>query len=375
MTVVIERVDASETRARKTERTLHSRTAKWNGSNVKNRRNIRTSGVSCRYLKKGKGMESLTKRMVAVAAILLCLVQGVASQTPSVSSGRLVRHADFPSVWVPARNVDVWLPEGYSTRKRYAVLYMHDGQMLFDGTATWNRQEWGVDEVMGGLLREKRIRDCIVVGVWNTGPRRHLEYFPQAAFESLTEKEKEDIFAAGRAKGQSVFSENPIASDDYLRFLTQELKPFIDSAYSTRKGRKHTFVSGSSMGGLVSLYAVCEYPKVFGGAACLSTHWPGIFPMEGNPVPASFFRYMERRLPAPGSHRIYFDHGTATLDSLYPPLQAQADAVMARKGFTSRNWMTRVWPGQDHSEASWRSRLSVPVVFLLGGRRRSSEVD
>ena len=320
-------------------------------------------------------MGSLMKRMAAVAGALLSLVNGVCPQTPVVSNGGLVRHAGFPSVWVPARNVDVWLPEGYSPHKRYAVLYMHDGQMLFDGTATWNRQEWGVDEVMGGLIREGRIRDCIVVGVWNAGEGRHSEYFPQAAFESLTVKEREDIFAAGRANGQPVFSKHPIASDDYLRFLTQELKPFIDSAYSTRKGRKHTFVSGSSMGGLISLYAVCEYPKVFGGAACLSTHWPGIFSMEGNPVPASFLRYMERRLPTPRSHRIYFDHGTATLDSLYPPLQARADAVMARKGYTYRNWVTRVWPGQDHSEASWRSRLSVPVTFLLGGRRRSSEVD
>ena len=293
------------------------------------------------------------------------------SQTVSVSSGRIVRHTAFPSKYVPARNVDVWLPDGYDGRKRYAVLYMHDGQMLFDGTASWNRQEWGVDEVMGSLMREGRIRDCIVVGVWNTGERRHSEYFPQAAFESLTEKEKQDILAAGRANGQQVFSSIPLASDDYLRFLTRELKPFIDSAYSTHKGRKHTFVSGSSMGGLISLYAVCEYPEVFGGAACLSTHWPGIFSMEGNPVPAAFFRYMESRLPDPRSHRIYFDYGTATLDSLYPPLQAQADAVMKRKGFTSANWMTREWPGQDHSEKSWRSRLHVPVIFLMGkgGRR------
>jgi hypothetical protein len=119
---------------------------------------------------------------------------------------------------VPARNVDVWLPDGYDGRRKYAVLYMHDGQMLFDSTTTWNRQEWGVDEVVGRLLREKRIRDCIVVGVWNSGERRHSEYFPQAAFESLTEKEKHDILAAGRANGQPVFTKNAIASDDYLRF-------------------------------------------------------------------------------------------------------------------------------------------------------------
>jgi len=242
---------------------------------------------------------------------------------------------------------------------------MHDGQMLFDSSGTWNHQEWGVDETLGRLMWNGSIEDCIVVAIWNAGARRHAEYFPQSAFESLTKEERERIENAQRNGGHSVFSGIPVSSNDYLRFIVEELKPFIDDRYNTRREREATFIAGSSMGGLISLYAVCEYPEVFGGAACLSTHWPGIFSMQGNPVPDAFFRYMDRKLPDPRTHRLYFDLGTATLDSLYPPLQRKADEVMRKKGYGPDHWETRTWPGQDHSERSWRGRLEVPMRFLL----------
>lgn len=305
------------------------------------------------------------RALLITLSFVLLLAAGLSAQTLPVSSGRLQRHADFPSKRVPPRHVDVWVPDGYRPDQRYAVLYMHDGQMLFDSSGTWNHQEWGVDETLGRLIRSGSISDCIVVAIWNAGARRHAEYFPQSPFESLTKEERDRIEAAQRAGGQSVFAGIPVSSNDYLRFIVEELKPFIDDKYSTRRERESTFIAGSSMGGLISLYAVCEYPEVFGGAACLSTHWPGIFSMSDNPVPEAFFRYMERKLPDPRTHRIYFDLGTATLDSLYPPHQRKADEVMRKKGYGPENWVTRTWPGQDHSERSWRSRLDVPVSFLL----------
>jgi enterochelin esterase-like enzyme len=297
--------------------------------------------------------------------LLTCLPLSGYSQLPATRSGRVVRHADFSSQWIPARHVDVWLPEGYTSSKQYAVLYMHDGQMLFDSTLTWNRQEWGVDEKLQTLLDQKKIQDVIVVGIWNAGIRRHAEYFPQAPFAALTNEQQEKIYNSYRSNGQSIFSGIAIASDRYLQFLVQELKPFIDKNYATLTQREHTFIAGSSMGGLISLYAICEYPEVFGGAACLSTHWPGLMRMEDNPVPAAFFSYMQKKLPDPATHRLYFDHGTETLDSMYARLQEQADAVLRSKGFSDKNWMSRNWPGQDHSEKSWRSRLTVPMEFLL----------
>lgn len=289
-----------------------------------------------------------------------------AAQLPAVVSGYLKRHENFQSKYITARHVDVWLPEGYTTSKKYNVLYMHDGQMLFDSATTWNKQTWDADDVITSLLREQKIKDIIVVAVWNGGATRHADYFPQKPFERLSQAEKDTIYAAARNNGASVFNNYEIHSDNYLKFLVKELKPFIEKNYSVYKDRSHTFISGSSMGGLISLYAICEYPKVFGGAACLSTHWPGIFAMENNPVPNAFFSYMKKYLPNPKKHKIYFDYGNATLDALYPPLQQKADEVMKEKGFTSVNWLTNFFPGEDHSEKAWHKRLHVPLTFLLG---------
>ena len=119
------------------------------------------------------------------------------------------------------------------------------------------------------------------------------------------------------------------------------------------------------MGGMISMYAICEYPGVFGGAACLSTHWPGIFTLANNPFPDAMIRYLTENLPKPSSHKIYFDHGTATLDSLYPAIQVRVDAVMKSKKFTPENWNTREFKGANHSEDAWKSRLETPLVFLL----------
>jgi len=242
---------------------------------------------------------------------------------------------------------------------------MHDGRSLFDSSIVWNRQEWGVDEVFSKLLTEKKIKDCIVVGVWNTESTRHNEYLPQKPFETLCDSKKETVLKAKRISGQNVFASNQIQSDNYLRFLVLELKPFIDRSFSTLPDRQNTFIAGSSMGGLISIYAICEYPEVFGGAACLSTHWTGIFSADNNPFPAAMMKYLKKNLPSQLDHKIYFDHGTATLDSLYKPFQQRADKKMMRKGFSSKNWITKEFRGADHSERSWNSRLDIPVLFLL----------
>lgn len=259
----------------------------------------------------------------------------------------------------------MWLPPGYSNARSYDVLYMHDGQMLFDSTTTWNHQDWRLDETLGRLQRAGAVRPTIVVAIWNTGPSRHAEYYPQRPLAYLD----------SALRGQVVrgFLQGRPQADNYLRFLTQELKPFIDRTFATRPGRAHTFIMGSSMGGLISLYALCEYPQVFGGAACLSTHWPGTFGEGRYPQAASFQRYLREHLPPPRPHRLYFDHGSATLDSLYAPHQQAVDAVLRERGYTARTWLTRTVPGANHSERAWARRLAVPLQFLL--KQRGMPVD
>ena len=242
---------------------------------------------------------------------------------------------------------------------------MHDGQMLYDATTTWNKTAWEVDDVLSTLEKTGRIKETIVIGVWNGDKTRHADYFPQKPFEKLKKSEKEAIYAAARTNGASVFNNFQIYSDGYLKFLVKELKPYIDSHYAVSTKAEDTFVAGSSMGGLISMYALCEYPKIFGGAACLSTHWPGIFSMEGNPIPDAFIAYMNKTLPKANTRKIYFDYGDQTLDALYPPLQKQVDSLMEAKGYTDSYWMTKFYPGDDHSEKSWSKRLHIPFEFLL----------
>jgi len=278
-----------------------------------------------------------------------------------LASGSIKSYANFKSNFVDARNVEVWLPENYTPSKKYAVLYMHDGQMLFDSTNTWNHQEWGVDECF--TQHAKNLPNTIVVGVWNSGKHRHVDYFPQKPYESLSQQEQERI--ATYVRNQAALFADGIRSDKYLQFLVYELKPFIDSVFATYKDASHTAIAGSSMGGLISMYAICEYPQIFGSAACLSTHWPGIFTIENNPIPNAFAQYLKTHLPNPASHKLYFDYGTKTLDSLYEPYQKVIDKVMQVGGYTHKNWMTIKYENDDHSEQAWRKRLSVPLKFIL----------
>jgi len=307
--------------------------------------------------------DKVMQKILAIISLLFLTVQ-YSAQIPKVIGGKIERIADFKSQYVTPRNVDVWLPADYSTSKKYAVLYMQDGQMLYDPEMTWNKQSWNVDDIISGLLKNGEIRNTIVVGVWNDSKLRHFDYFPQKPFESLTSAEKDTVRTQLTKSGRSdqIFSPN---SDNYLKFLVKELKPFIDEKYSTYKDRANTFIAGSSMGGLISMYAICEYPKVFGGAACLSTHWTGTFTNKNNPFPESVLKYFNKNLPDPKTHKIYFDCGDQTLDALYPEIQKKADIIMTEAGYTDANWKTLYFPGENHSEEAWNKRLHIPLEFLL----------
>ncbi len=113
------------------------------------------------------------------------------------------------------------------------------------------------------------------------------------------------------------------------------------------------------------MYAICEYPQVFAGAGCLSTHWIGTL-NANTQVPDAFNRYMLKNLPSPLNHKMYYDHGTLGIDANYVAPQLLVDTIMKYKGYDSTvNWMTRRFIGHDHTEADWAKRLDTPFVFLL----------
>jgi predicted alpha/beta superfamily hydrolase len=266
-------------------------------------------------------------------------------------TGTIERYASVQSRFVAARHVDVWLPPGYGrdTQQRYPVLYMHDGQNLFDPATSYGNVDWAVDEVMTRLIEGGEVRPAIIVGIWNTAKRRE-EYMPQRAVQGTVRF---------NVPGADDVQPTDVISDRYVDFIVRELKPFIDGTYRTLPGRDDTYVMGSSMGGLISQYAMSRHPETFGGAGCVSTHWPA-----GDGIALDDFA---KHLPDPATHRYWFDYGTETLDATYEPYQRRADEILRKAGYVAgRNWVTRKFEGAEHSEKAWRLRVDQPLKFLIG---------
>jgi predicted alpha/beta superfamily hydrolase len=269
------------------------------------------------------------------------------------------RHADFASQFVGPRHVDVWLPKDYKdSGKTYRVLYFHDGQNLFNPEWVYYTQtDWGIDETLQRLIDTGEVDDTIVIGIWST-PDRMAEYMPWGLYQATSDEYRTAI---------NKYRSSEPTSREYLRFVVEELKPFVDSNYRTKPGRDDTMMMGSSMGALISLYGVIEYPDVFAGAACVSTHWPSSM-MVNNPAGNEpVLDYLRSAIPAPGKHRIYFDFGTEELDSEYEPHQKAVDDVMLELGYEqSSTWQTHKIEGAGHNEGAWNERAHIPLKFLLG---------
>src|ERR671921_1471212 len=178
---------------------------------------------------------------------------------PPLPEGEFRKHPGFRSEFLPtARDVLVYLPPGYGLEatRRYPVLYLHDGQNLFDGaTAYIPGQDWRVGQTAGALIRDQAVEPVIVVGIYNTGHARVEEYTPSPCPR---------LKVGGKA-------------DLYGRLIVEELKPFIDSHYRTRAGTCDTGLGGSSLGGLVTAYLGLRHPGVFGKLAVVSPSvwWDG----------------------------------------------------------------------------------------------------
>lgn len=291
-----------------------------------------------------------------------------AIQTPS--SGKIDRIYMYSPQMRDSVTVDVWLPEEYagSPERRWPVLYMHDGQNLYDAATTWNRQSWEIDSVVSSLASRREIDVPIIVGVHSVADKRVGELMPQKAFKA--HPELLDSMSA-------YFGGLEVCGDAYADFVVNTLRPEIDRRYRTLSDPDHTLVMGSSMGGLMSVYMLCEYPEVFGGAGCLSTHWIGRVEDAAKGdyrFAQAIYDYLEARLPRDRSHRLYFDRGTETIDAYYGYCDDRVIALVQALGFTRPDRLeTYVDQGAAHEENAWRKRVSRPLRFLLPVRERPAD--
>ena len=266
--------------------------------------------------------------------------------------GTLVYWPDFESgILEPSRHVEVWLPPGYEEdpTARYPVLYMSDGQNLFDPRIANTGVDWGVDEAVVRLVEEGVIPPVIVVGAWSTGDRFE-EYSPWHG------------------------------APEYARFLSEELMPRVDAEFRTLTGPENTAVMGSSMGGLLSYYLVTYHPDLFGACGCESTHFPlseavvaGVFDsVETSDEPDEtpyIVRDIESGLTPPSAARYYFAYGTEGLDAEYGPTHQAVRQWLLDNGFEEgEDFVIREYEGADHNEAGWRARIDDALTFIFGAR-------
>ncbi|MDD2521411.1 MAG: alpha/beta hydrolase-fold protein [Anaerolineaceae bacterium] len=263
-------------------------------------------------------------------------------------------HRDLNVPGLLRRRVDVWLPPEYrcDPDRRFQVLYMHDGQMVFDSTHA-RSGGWKVNQTIKNLAKQHKISPPIVVAIPST-LNRNYEYLPRKPLDYPGGMKTIEASKSGRLN-----PEKQQLSTVLIEWMVETVKTEIDKLYRTLPEPENTALMGSSLGGLLSLYMLCEYPNVYGKAACLSTHWPV--------VGDGMIAYLEENLPEPGHHQLYFDYGSEGLDSGYAPWQAKVDALLREKGWREgvdfESWS---FPGEDHSAEAWAGRVHIPLTFLFG---------
>ncbi len=261
----------------------------------------------------------------------------------------------FPTSQMGNPTVEILTPINVRYEERFPVIYMLDGQNLFhEITASTNseRPDWQVDEVLDSMHLATGMDKAIVVGIHSDPVDRTHHFTPdRPARTESAEASQEGDDIEGRSKHH-----RPQAKD-YLRFIVDELKPYIDANFKVKREKEATFIAGADLAGLTSTYAICEYPDVFGGSASLSPSW--------SILDDAIISYLTDHLPDPTTHRIFFDHFRSDIDLVSSRYQEEVDDIVIAKGYDrNSNWNTRVL-GATESEHRWRNRLTAALQFLL----------
>ncbi len=304
-------------------------------------------------------MKILTKSIalaVAVFALAACSQNRVdlPESERQVSSGKLYEMHLFSPELNETVKIDIWAPENYDATTAHNVLYMHDGQNLFDPEVTWNHQSWNMDSTTQMLIDKGAIPPTIIVGIYSVDTTRIGDLMPEKLFNLIandTTHQHFDAWTNGKYRGEK-----------YLAFIVQTLKPEIDHLFSTNPAREATAVMGSSMGGLISLAAITEYPEIFGAAGCLSTHINN--PTENGGLYEGFKVYLAENLQLDEKHRLYIDCGDQTVDADYAPFFNDFSAHI--NSLTEAQLFAEIFPGTAHTESDWEKRANIPLEFMFG---------
>lgn len=252
-------------------------------------------------------------------------ITGVVKYHPAVKSNDLLE-----------RNLIVWLPPNYDENpdQRYPVLYMHDGQNIFDPSTSFIGIDWQIDETADSLIRLGEIPPVIIVGIFNTSDRT-VEYTPGE-------------------KGSA-----------YMDFVVNTVKPLIDNTYRTQSERENTFVGGSSAGGIISFMLVWEYPEIFSKAICMS---PAFRNPDGFNYQFNYVTTVQNTESVPDNVFFYMDNGGVDLEALLQPGIDEMLLALDAKGFRlDTDFVFVKDPEATHNEAAWAKRFPDALKIILNG--------
>ena len=249
-------------------------------------------------------------------------------------TGTLTYHRAITGAGLASRDLVVWLPPGYDAGaiRRYPVLYMLDGQNVFDPATSSFGADWAVDEAADSLIRAKIIEPLIIVGVYNTA-NRSAEYLPGTK------------------------------ATEFMDFMVHTVKPLIDSVYATRRDARSTMVGGSSAGGISAFMMVWENPGVFSRALAMS---PAFQAPRGSQSTLDYVAEVRLSARLVRNVRFYIDIGGVGLEErLRPGVDAMVAALVARRYVEGRDLLVVRDPAAQHNELAWRARFPAALAWIM----------
>lgn len=245
-------------------------------------------------------------------------------------TGTIKYHLQFEGEGLKPRDIVVWLPPGYDENidKRYPVFYMHDGQNAFDPATSSFGYDWRADEVTDSLIKAETINEIIIVAIYNTSDRGQEYMYSNLGYA-------------------------------YMDFIVNDLKPFIDREYRTLPDKENTTACGASLGGLISLMLVWNYPQVFSKAACLSS----AFKIGELNYVDTLINYLSPKKDI----KLYIDNGGIGLETELQPGTDEMIVALQNKGYElGKDIIWYVDKNAPHSEIAWAERIWRPLIFFFG---------
>ena len=273
------------------------------------------------------------------------------------------------------RRIQIYYPYSKNVNDQTKFIIMNDGEELFSESDSWNGKAWNIDETFKDLKTQKENLNLVIIAIDSAKringnildeTRRYAEYFPKESIKYIDENLKRSIY------------HNFIDSQkfNYQDFVINKVIPSIEKKFDTKLNRDNLGIIGASMGGLSALNMSIENPEIFGFVGCISTHWVGIKISEYLILPfrmkisgdesttKAIQKYIKKNVSKLSSQKLYFDHGTVGLDSLYENPQNEINKILLGSKI---NFIYEVHPNHDHEPKFFGQRFKNILLNFIDG--------